>query len=192
MAPTDPFDFSDFGPAGRPGGPVPGPGPSGTSSSGHPGGFDPWAGQPAPIPNPPASATDTFGNPSGTDTFGPNRIADAFGSAGGLGAPALTTSGPPLIWMVVALLLAVCGCAVASTGALAGAGIATALTGWLLAGPVAIGAVAVYNRVDTRRRTASIYSAPRWISNIYWVVLVACLAGITVSAWQIAMWAGRL
>ncbi len=94
--------------------------------------------------------------------------------------------------MVVALLLAVCGCAVASTGALAGAGIATALTGWLLAGPVAIGAVAVYNRVDTRRRTASIYSAPRWISNIYWVVLVACLAGITVSAWQIAMWAGRL
>jgi hypothetical protein len=35
-----------------------------------------------------------------------------------------------------------------------------ALAGWLLAGPLAIGALAVYTRVDTRRRSESIYSAP--------------------------------
>ena len=61
-----------------------------------------------------------------------------------------------------------------------------------LAWGIAIGALAVYNRVDTRRRTASIYSAPAWTARLYWVVLAACLVGIALSAWQIASWAGRI
>ena len=66
-----------------------------------------------------------------------------------------------------------------------------ALAGWLLAGPLAIGALAVYTRVDTRRRSESIYSAPRWAARLYWAVLVVCLVGIALGAWQIALWAGR-
>ena len=56
---------------------------------------------------------------------------------------------------------------------------------------IAIGALAVYTRVDTRRRTESIYSAPRWAATLYWAVLAVCLIGIALGAWQIALWAGR-
>ena len=45
--------------------------------------------------------------------------------------------------------------------------------------------------MDTRRRSESIYSAPRWATTLYWAVLVVCLVGIALAAWQIALWAGR-
>ena len=66
------------------------------------------------------------------------------------------------------------------------------LAGWLLAGPVAIGVLAQYSRVDTRRRTDAVYSAPTWTGGAYWLVLAVCLVGIALAAWQIALWAGRL
>jgi hypothetical protein len=62
----------------------------------------------------------------------------------------------------------------------------------LLAGPVAIGVLAEFSRADTRRRTHAVYSAPRWVPNVYWAILVVCLLGIAVGAWHIALWAGRL
>jgi hypothetical protein len=92
----------------------------------------------------------------------------------------------------VALVLAVAGVVLALLSATSGGGIlVTALAGWLLAGPIAIGALAVYSRVDTRRRSESIYSAPRWAATLYWAVLTVCLLGIALGAWQIALWAGR-
>ena len=92
----------------------------------------------------------------------------------------------------MALVLAVAGAALALLSATSGGGVfATALAGWLLAGPLAIGALAMYSRVDTRRRSESIYSAPRWAATLYWAVLVVCLVGIALGAWQIALWAGR-
>jgi hypothetical protein len=201
MAPSNPFDFSDFGPAKRPSGPPPSPGPahpgapaqppSGPPDGGGPSsGFDPWAGQSQTRPAP--GPTDAFGGSSGSDAFGQASGQDAFGGSVTPLGVALTTAGPPLVWFVVALGLAVAGAVIALVGALAGGMIATALAGWLLAGPVAIGALAVYNRVDTRRRTESIYSAPSWTATLYWVVLAACLVGIALGAWQIALWAGRL
>lgn len=190
MTPSNPFDFSDFGPAGQ-SGPAPGPGGGGPSPSGPAGGFDPWAGQPARNPAAPTQTGDAFGA-AGAGTVGPGFAADAFGSTGAMSGPALRTAGPPLIWVAAALALALGGAAVALIGVLTGGMIGTALTGWLLAGPAAIGALAVYNRVDTRRRTASIYSAPAWTARLYWVVLAACLVGIALSAWQIASWAGRI
>jgi hypothetical protein len=181
---SNPFDFSDFGPpmrSGAPGGPpgIPGAAPS-------TGGFDPWAGQPQAPAQQPLGPDGAFGPaPTGLHT-------DAFGQSGSVaGVGTLRTSGPPLVWFAVALGLAVLGAVVAGVGAILGPWWTTALLGWLLAGPVAIGALAVYTRVDTRRRTEAIYSAPGWTSTLYWVVLAACLLGIAVSAWQIALLAGR-
>lgn len=195
MPPSNPFDFSDFGPSKQSGGPPPPPGPgrapSGPPTGGSPAGFDPWAGQPTARP-PAAQPTDAFGGSPGGDGFGHLGGQDAFGGSVAGGGATLTTAGPPLIWFVAALALAVAGAVVALVGALSGGMIATALVGWLLAGPIAIGALAVYNRVDTRRRTESIYSAPSWTATLYWLVLAACLIGIALSAWQIALWAGRL
>jgi len=64
--------------------------------------------------------------------------------------------------------------------------------GWLLAGPVAIGVLAEFSRIDIRRRTHAVYSAPRWVPNVYWAILGVCLLGIAVGAWHIALWAGTL
>jgi hypothetical protein len=96
------------------------------------------------------------------------------------------------VWFAVALALALVGVALAGARALGGPMIAAAVAGWLSAGPLAIGALAVFSRVDTRRRTEAIYSAPTWTSTLYWVVLAVCLVGIAVGAWQIALWAGTL
>jgi hypothetical protein len=122
--------------------------------------------------------------------FGPSGGQDAFGQATSAGT--LATAGPPLNWFAVTLVLAVAGVALALISAASGGGVlVTALAGWLLAGPFAIGALAVYTRVDTRRRSESIYSAPRWAATLYWAVLVVCLVGIALGAWQTALWAGR-
>ncbi|MBN3458526.1 hypothetical protein JNN96_31290 [Mycobacterium sp. DSM 3803] len=184
---SNPFDFSDFGPPKRsdapmgPGGPGPVPGAPASS------GFDPWAGQPQQGQQP-YQPQDAFGSAPGgypaQDAFG-QPVAPPGAAAG------LQTAGPPLIWFAVALGLAVLGAALALVGAVLGPWWPTAIAGWLLAGPVAIGALAVYTRVDTRRRTEAIYSAPEWTSTLYWVVLAACLVGIAIGAWQIALWAGR-
>jgi hypothetical protein len=187
MNSPNPFDFSDFGPGKQapPGGAPPSaPGQSAGQSSG----FDPWANQ-KPAPARPGTP-DAFGSP----TFDAAGGRDAFGqlTANPASLGALSTAGPPLVWFAVALALAVVGVGLAGTSALSGPMIAAAAAGWLLAGPLAIGALAVFSRVDTRRRTEAIYSAPTWTSTLYWIVLAVCLLGIAVGAWQIALWAGTL
>ena len=179
----NPFDFSDFRPLPS-GSPPPQTGagaqpPSGQGSGGFSTGFDPWANQPKTQPRP--GQQDTFGKSGGRDAFGQATITGT-----------LTTARPPLKWFAVALVLAVAGVVLALVSATSGGGVlATALAGWLLAGPIGIGALAVYSRVDTRRRSESIYSAPRWAATLYWAVLLVCLVGIALGAWQIALWAGR-
>jgi hypothetical protein len=181
----NPFDFSDFGPPKRPSVPTPPSGPGDRAAAppqdggGFSTGFDPWANQPKTQPQ-----TKWEGMPSQSGG------QDAFGQA--ISAGTLATAGPPLKWFAVTLTLAVAGAVLALISAAAGGGVLmTALAGWLLAGPLAIGALAVYTRVDTRRRSESIYSAPRWTATLYWAVLGVCLVGIALGAWQIALWAGR-
>jgi hypothetical protein len=184
MGQPNPFDFSDFGPPKRPSVPTPPSGPGGAAAPPHGGdgfstGFDPWANQPKTQPG---SRQEVL--------FGQSGAQDAFGQATSTGM--LATAGPPLKWFAVTLLLAVAGVVLAVISAASGGGVLVpALAGWLLAGPLAIGALAVYTRVDTRRRSESIYSAPRWTATLYWAVLVVCLVGIALGAWQIALWAGR-
>ncbi|OBH69391.1 hypothetical protein [Mycobacterium mantenii] len=190
MNAPNPFDFSDFGPGRQ--APAGGAQPpvQGQPGGGHSGGFDPWANQ-GPARQ---GAPDAFGGPGATPAFDPTGGRDAFGqlTASPAGAGALTTAGPPLVWFAVALAVALVGVALAGASAVGGPMIAAAVAGWLLAGPLAIGALAVFSRVDTRRRTEAIYSAPTWTSTLYWVVLVVCVIGIAVGAWQIALWAGTL
>lgn len=185
MNAPNPFDFSDFGPGKQA---QAGGGQSqGQQGGGFSGGFDPWANQ-----RPAASgAPNAFQGPR---AFDPTSGRDAFGqlTASPAGIGALTTAGPPLVWFAVALALGIAGIALAAASALSGPMIAAAAMGWLLAGPLAIGALAVFSRVDTRRRTEAIYSAPTWTSRLYWMVLTVCLLGIAVGAWQIALWAGTL
>lgn len=189
MSSPNPFDFSDFGPGKQvPGASPPPPQPQGGGVSA---GFDPWADQRPPAPTRQPTGPFPAGDPA---AFDPTTGRDAFGqlTAGPAGVGALTTTRPPLVWFAVAFALAVAGAALAGLSAVSGPMIEAAAAGWLLAGPLAIGALAVFSRVDTRRRTEAIYSAPSWTSTLYWVVLAVCLAGIALGAWQIALWAGTL
>lgn len=100
----------------------------------------------------------------------------------------LTVARPPLVLFGIAIALAAAGAGIAGIwgDAFGAAGI-----GWLLAGPLAIGLLAIYTLVDTRRRTNAVYSAPSWTAAMYWTVVTVCLVGISISAWHLAMWAGR-
>jgi hypothetical protein len=176
MPRSDPFDFSEFG-AGRAARTPPvqphtadesrGPTPNRVFDTG----FDPFADR----------------RSGGSDT----RHEDVFAprTAGALGAEALTVARPPMALFALAFALAALGVAI---GLLWGPRLAAAFAGWLLAGPVAIGVLAEFTRVDTRRRTHAVYSAPRWVPNVYWAILGVCLLGIAVGAWHIALWAGTL
>ncbi|MCW2653715.1 MAG: rane protein [Mycobacterium sp.] len=175
MPRSDPFDFSEFG-AGRaartPPVQAPTAGQSPAPNRVFDTGFDPFADQRS-------SGSDT----GHQDVFAPPT------TAGALGAEALTVAGPPTALFALAFAPAAVGLAI---GLLWGPRVAAALAGWLLAGPVAIGVLAEFTRVDTRRRTHAVYCAPRWVPNVYWAILVVCLLGIAVGAWHIALWAGTL
>lgn len=97
--------------------------------------------------------------------------------------------GPPFAWLVVALALA----AVAAAAVLVyGATPEVAFGSWAAAGPLAIGLLAVYALLDTRQRARPVYAAPSWTAGLYWAVVVVAGAGIGLSSWRIAEWAGRL
>jgi hypothetical protein len=151
-------------PGGAPGGYVPG----GFTPGGFaPGGFTP--GGPPPDSYPP----DGYGA-----GFGTTQIAetDLVGT-------------PPKIWLIAALLL---GLAAAAVAVMLGASIGYALLAWLLAGPVAIGLLAVFSQRDVRQRSLPIYHSPTWLPTLYWGAVVAAGLGVLSSAWYIAQWAGHL
>lgn len=170
MTSTDPFDFSDFG------GPVPESAPSHRSAGPPPGrggdGFDPFADH-RPVPR--FSADDAF---AAFDDPAPSvRL--------------LAVAGPPVALFAAAFGTALVGAALGVVAATRGSPVLLAFAGWLLAGPAAIGVLAWFNGVDTRRRLASVYAAPTWVHPAYWLVLATCAVGIALGAWQIALWAGR-
>jgi hypothetical protein len=102
-------------------------------------------------------------------------------------APDFQVARPPTALLGLALALATAGIV---TSLLWGRALPAAAAGWLLAGPLAIGALSAYSRVDTRRRADAVYSAPGWTGVAYWGVVTVCLAGIGLGAWYLALWAG--
>lgn len=176
MPPTgnsNPFDFSDFG--GRAQAVASDGSPQGQRASGASGpatGFDPFAGHPqAPQTRP---------------------VPDAIFSGASAAAPSnsLTFAGPPLSLIAAAFAVAVLGVFLGLV-ALTDSTVLPAFAGWLLAGPAAIGILAWFTHVDTRRRLSSVYSAPTWLRTAYWGVVTTCALGIGVGAWQMALFAGR-
>jgi hypothetical protein len=178
MTNSDPFDFSDFGAPRTPAGPPPAspPGPGGHS---------------APRPNSPNDGLhtgfDPFAETQPTLVQPRDAFADTDSAGGGL-ALALNVARPPLALFGLAAVLAVVGIVTAGVW---GAALPAAAAGWFLSGPVAIGVLAAYTRVDTRRRSDAVYSAPHWTATLYWAVVAVCMIGIGVGAWQLALWAGR-
>jgi hypothetical protein len=81
-------------------------------------------------------------------------------------------------------------CAVAA--AVIGESPQVAFAAWVGAGPVAIGLLAAFSVQDTAQRARPVYSAQPWTRALYWAVVVLAAIGIGISAWQLALWAGRL
>ena len=162
---VDPFDFSDFG----------SPRTNGRTAVG---------------PSPSESKLHTGFDPFGETHSGPVTPVDAFGMAAATSdaTQGISVARPPLNLFVLAIALAAAGVLIAGIW---GNTLIDAALGWLLAGPVAIGVLAIYTLVDTRRRTDAVYSAPSWTGSAYWVVIAVCLAGIAIGAWHLALWAGR-
>lgn len=161
-----------FGPP--PGGPgAPPPGGRGAAPLGGP---SPYGGQ-APAGG-------------GQSPFGP--AAGGGGLPGGAPITPSTPSstapaGPPTVLLIVAGVIAAVGIVVGAVfwgNWIAG-------IGWLLAGPVAIGVVAVFIAKDTARRAEPIYLRPGWITAAYAVVMVLVAAGVIVGALGFAFWMGR-
>jgi hypothetical protein len=160
----DPFDFTDFGSPRTNGRTTLHP-PQAQRNSG----FDPFAE---------ASPRQT----ASFDAFGVGPTGTSPSTQG------LALAGPPLSLLGLALTLAAAGAVLAGVW---GSALGAAAVGWLLAGPAAIGVLALYTLVDTRRRTDAVYSAPSWTSATYWAVVAVCLIGIAFGAWYLALWAGR-
>jgi hypothetical protein len=174
----DPFDFSDFGsPPTTAAAPTAGFRPqAGTAAVGAPRqdanldtGFDPFLD----VPPRQAKSHDVLGATTSWATESANS---------------LTVARPPLALFGLAIALAAAGAVIAGVW---GDALAAACVGWILAGPLAIGLLAIYTLVDTQRRTNAVYSAPSWIGAVYWTVVAMCLTGISISAWHLALWAGR-
>jgi hypothetical protein len=115
-----------------------------------------------------------------------------FGTDEWAGTDDLVTSGAPsrpVTWLCLASVAALAGLVVAaprftSTWLYA--------MSWLLAGPVAVGLLAVYSRRDTQQQAKVFYTISAWSPWAYRAVLVVSALGVLLSAWRIADWVGRL
>lgn len=100
----------------------------------------------------------------------------------------LAVAGPPVGVLVAAGALAVAGIAV---GILAGGSGPLSIAAWVCAGPLAIGVLAAYTLLDTKKRAFPVYTQPAWASAAYWTVLAFAAAGIVIGALRVADWVGR-
>lgn len=164
---------------------------------------DPWdfsrpvtsPGPPArPVGGPPSSSPTRPASPFDLPGSGP--AANPFGDPPGLGAPVSGAPtgrahavGPPLGWLLAAVVAAVVGLVVA---ALTFPGGVVYLAGWFVAGPVAVGMLAIFARQDAARQTAILYSFPAWKATAYRGALVLSLLAVLALALRIADWAGHL
>ena len=163
----DPFDF---------GGPSRSPTPPAYGPSGGSGSADAFSGPSAPSGG--AWTSSSAGASPGSGAQEPRPAAPADDLLGR----------PPITWLLLSLVLGVVGAVLAAA---LGSDVALAGVGWLLAGPLGIALLAVYNRVDVDQRARPVYDAPSWLGLLRWSSGVALAVGIAVSAWRIAEWAGR-
>ncbi len=112
--------------------------------------------------------------------FDDRQAADGFG--GGPQIELVTPNKPPMLWLGIGLLLTVAAVVLALIGRTA----TTGLIGWVLAGPLAIGAVAMFAVADAKKRESGWY-APSDLAD--WgrrILIVLALLAVTLCAWFIA------
>ena len=179
---ADPFNFGS--PPNKP------PQPGGAPPSG-----GPWIPERPTDPFAAASRPDqggTFGTGQAPgDVFGTGQVRpDAFGGA--LPEPSssgsLTAAKPPTLLLFLAAGLAI----VAAIVALVWGTPLISIISWLVAGPVAIGLIALFVIKDTNARASGRYAAPGWGKPLHPVTIVRCLVCILAPAWRIADWVGHL
>jgi hypothetical protein len=135
-----------WGPPGGspPTGPYPsgGPGHGGPGPAG-PGGFDPGGYSPGGFA-PGGYPADWSPDQRGSGGFGETELVGR----------------PPFVWLLVALVL---GLVAAVVAWMLGTTLWIALATWALAGPVAIGLLAVFTLCYDQQRAKPIYDAPSWV-----------------------------
>lgn len=97
-------------------------------------------------------------------------------------------SRPPVLWIGVAGLLAVAGAVVAW----AFASVPLVWVGWVLAGPLAFGALAGFQNRDLRARAQGVYGEPGWLKPVYWATTALVLLCVCACAYRLADWIGRI
>lgn len=110
----------------------------------------------------------------------PDQAGDGFG--GGATIELVTPNKPPMLWLAAGFLLAVAALILG----LAGRSATTGLIGWVLAGPLAITAVALFTTADAKRRESGWYTPSGLAEWGRRGLVVLALVAVTVCAWFIA------
>ncbi len=124
---------------------------------------------------------------SGANSGPPPVGATGFGAPPPGDGSAFEVAKPPVVLLGVAAGLGVLGLVL---GAL-GFGSWLAITGWVAAGPLAIGTLALFVYRDTARRALPMYLSPDGIGFLYTGVVLIVVVGIVVSALGFAWWVGH-
>ena len=163
-------DWSPFGP------------PTGGQRSGTGGAVPPSAGMP--------SYRHTAGTASSSSSLG--SLLDSDDEPAALSP--IRAGSPPLLWLAAAFISATLGLIIVLVLHDPGTGNVPyfAFISWVLAGPAAIGLLAIFLTKDTNARARALYAAPAWVPWAYRAVLLVALVAIVLSAIRIADWAGRL
>lgn len=101
--------------------------------------------------------------------------------------PDIRVARPPLAWLIAGLAVALGG---GFLGWLAPKVLVAAL-GWVLAGPVAFGLLAIFQNRDLRARSGGIYAEPGWLKFGYWLAVGLAVIAVTACAWRLADYIGR-
>lgn len=124
------------------------------------------------------SSGDDWSTP--TTRFDTTAAADAFSS--GTTIELVTPNRAPVLWIALGLVLGIAAVVIALVGRTA----TTGLIGWILAGPLAIGTVAMFSVSDAKRRESGWY-APSSLAE--WgrrALILLALVAVTLCAWFIA------
>jgi hypothetical protein len=109
----------------------------------------------------------------------------------GFGAPtaggSFEVAKPPVMFLIIAAALALVGIVLGVLGW----GSWLAIVGWVFAGPIAIGVLALFVAKDTDKRALPTYLRPDGIGLLYAGVSLLVVAGIIVSALGFAFWVGH-
>ncbi|MBV7294584.1 hypothetical protein KRX51_01465 [Corynebacterium sp. TAE3-ERU12] len=134
-----------------------------------------------------------FGEPAQPESF--SRFADADAGAGRSSAPLQVITGP-WHWVSAAIVSAAIGVCLGAAAPMVATATDSlwavlALTGWILAGVVTFVLVGVHTIADTQRQAAGPYLSTPAQEWLYRVAIVVGLAGVVLTAIEIAMWAAK-